>query len=103
MTSSLKIYKTLFESLRSLSLCCSPTNVLHIDQLDTYCTPFPPEAVNDAQRGPRRVLGTEDAERKAVSACPPGGYYLAKELTILLSMVVSSSEEGHLTQPRGQQ
>lgn len=49
------------------------------------------------------MLGTEDAEMQAVSACPQGGYYLAKELTILLTMVVSSSEKSQLTQPGGQQ
>lgn len=48
------------------------------------------------------MLGTEDAEIEAGRACSQGDYSLVKEPTILLTMVLSSPEKGHKTQPGGQ-
>lgn len=48
------------------------------------------------------MLGTEDAEIEAGSACSRGGYSMVKEPAILLTMVLSSPEKGHETQPGGQ-
>lgn len=39
---------------------------------------------------------------EVVSTCPQGGYSLVKEPIISLTMVVSSPEKGHPTQPGGQ-
>lgn len=47
------------------------------------------------------MLGTEDAEIEAAENCSQGGYSLVKEPTVLLTMVLSSPEKGHETQPGG--